>query len=148
MDLERVGVSSHVSNPSPVSGLLRYPDFYKVGVGGNHFIDVTRVGEFYGEHTSAGIAPENEDRHLLYKKAKDLKGKLLLIHGMLDNTTPVSVTFQLVEALQKANKTFDMLLLPNMAHSRTAYSVRRNWDYLVEHLHGIAPPKDFDPTVK
>jgi hypothetical protein len=114
-----------------------------VGVGCNHFIDVTRVGEFYGEHTSAGILPANEDRHILYNRAKDLQGKLLIIHGMLDDTTPVSATFQLVEALQKANKSFDLLLMPNVWHNRTYYTIRRNWDYLVEHLLGVEPPKDY-----
>ena len=52
------------------------------------------------------------------------------------------------DALMKANKNFDMLLVPNMYHGESGdhalYLVRRRWDYLVEHLLGVTPPANFE----
>ena len=59
----------------------------------------------------------------------------------------VGSAFRLVEALQKANKDFDMICLPNMTHQMTSYTIRREWDYLVTHLQGIEPPKEFSLTI-
>ena len=53
---------------------------------------------------------------------------------------------QAIEALQKANVTFDMLCLPNLTNQMTSYTTRREWDYLVTHLQGLEPPKDFKLT--
>jgi hypothetical protein len=58
----------------------------------------------------------------------------------------VAGAFRLVEALQKANLTFDMLCLPNLYSQMTSYTIRREWDYLVTHLQGVEPPKDFKLT--
>ena len=135
MDLTRVGAASHSSSVAPIVGLLDYPDFYKVGVCTNPFSDLSLLGEFYGDHTAAG-APEGLR---IEQEVGRLQGKLLLIHGMLDDCTPVASTFRLVEALQKANKDFDMLLLPNLWHGRSHYAIRRAYDYLVEHLQESIP---------
>ena len=70
----------------------------------------------------------------------------MLIHGMLDNCTPVASTLRIVEALQRANKDFDLLLLPNFGHyggSGSRYVLRRTWDYYVRHLQNIDPPREF-----
>ena len=71
-------------------------------------------------------------------------GKLFLIQGMLSLFS--AGAFRLIEALQKANITFDMLSLPNLRNQMTSYTTRREWDYLVTHLQGIEPPKDFKLT--
>jgi len=75
--------------------------------------------------------------------AEDLKGKLLIIHGMLEDVITPAMMFRMVEALQKANKRFDMLLLPNLGHGSTSYTIQRSWDYMVEHLLGEEPPEAF-----
>ena len=63
---------------------------------------------------------------------------------MLNTMAPPATTFRLVEALMAANKDFDMLLLPKMIHALFPdYLMRRTWDYLVKHLMGVEPPKDF-----
>jgi hypothetical protein len=80
--------------------------------------------------------PENYLEHF--------SGKLFLIQGMM--SLGVAGAFRLVEALQKANLTFDMLFLPNLMNQMTSYTIRREWDYLVTHLQGIEPPKDFKLT--
>ena len=77
--------------------------------------------------------------------AESFNGKLLLICGMMSMATPAG-PFRLIEALQKANKSFDMLCLPNLMSSITSYTLRREWDFLVTHLQGIEPPKDFHLT--
>ena len=55
--------------------------------------------------------------------------------------------FLLVEALQKANKDFDMLCLPNLGHGISSYTMRREWDYLVKHLLRTNPPHEFKLTL-
>ena len=62
---------------------------------------------------------------------------------MLDPEPPVAATIRLVDALQQANKDVDLLLLPNLGHATSNYTVRRTWDYLVTHLKGLEPPTGF-----
>ena len=78
--------------------------------------------------------------------AKNLQGKLLLAHGTLDANVPPYNTLLVVDALIKANKDFDLLLLPNRGHGfgNEPYMVRRRWDYFVRHLLGAAPPQGYE----
>ena len=88
-----------------------------------------------------------KDSHPFHELAGRLEGKLLMMHGMMNACTPVAVTFGFVQALLKANKQFDMLILPTLGHGVddfNHYTVRRRWDYFVEHLLGKLPPKDFN----
>lgn len=134
MDLNRVGVVEFCSIPLALAGLLHHPDFYKVGVSVCAMADTRMVGAF----------SRHKDNWLQFEDvAENLQGKLLIIAGMLDWAIPQATTFRLVEALQKANKRFDMLLLPNLPHGHNNYTVQRSWDYVVEHLLGIEPPADF-----
>jgi dipeptidyl aminopeptidase/acylaminoacyl peptidase len=134
IDLSRVGVVEFGSIPAAISGLLLYPEFYKVGVSVSGLADFRLFGS---------IATRDEGYPEFEHFAHQLQGKLLLINGMLEDVIPVSMTFRLVEALQKANKPVDMLLLPNLVHGSTDYTVQRSWDYVVEHLLGLEPPRDF-----
>jgi dipeptidyl aminopeptidase/acylaminoacyl peptidase len=72
-------------------------------------------------------------------------GRLLLVHGEMDENVHVASTLQLVDALVKANKDFDLLILPNRPHGCTEdpYFVRRRWDYFVRHLLGAEPPAGY-----
>ena len=79
--------------------------------------------------------------------AKNLKGKLLLAHGTMDNNVPPNNTLLVVEALIKANKDFDLIMLPNQAHGYATmgnYMMRRRWDYFVKNLLGAEPPKEYE----
>ena len=136
MDLSRVGIASRMLYPEALSGLLIHPDFYHVGVDISPMTDprlMPQIGNFSG-----GTAyPPHEDF------ADKLKGKLLLIHGMMEDVVLVAGTFRLVESLQKANKRFDMLMLPNVDHMGPLdYANKCSWDYLVEHLLGEEPPEE------
>lgn len=138
MDLARVGVAeTGVSIPNALTGLLLYPDFYKVGVSNNSLAEGLMVPR-------ATLKPGDSEYVSFEDLAGNLKGKLLIINGMLDWAIPVATTFRLVEALQKANKRFDMLILPNLIHTMSDYTTQRSWDYMVTHLLGVQPPYDFD----
>jgi len=78
--------------------------------------------------------------------AQHLTGKLMLAHGILDDNVPVSSTLLVVDALQRANKDFDLVLFPRARHGygdQSYYMMRRRWDYFVENLMGAEPPKAF-----
>lgn len=142
MDLDRVGVSTHLGGgPGGLQGLLQFPDFYKVGVSGclhdSRLLSAAMWGEkFEGLAGSNTPAPET----LVHK----LKGKLLLAHGLLDWCSPPAATLRVIDALQNANKDFDMLLLPRHGHGSCDYVTRRSWDYFVQHLLGQTPPQEFN----
>ena len=94
-----------------------------------------------------GIDYRNKDKAQLVDFVDNFDGKLLVIAHLLARITTVSNTFRLVDALRKANKRFDMLLLlPGAGHALTndEYATLRCWDYLVEHLMGVEPPKNFE----
>lgn len=142
MDLNRVGIISPGGGPGGLEGLLKFPDFYKVGVAqtphDSRLMSASMMGDKY-----EGISGPTDDRKYPEDLVENLKGKLLLTQGMLDNCTPASGTFRIVEALQKANKDFDMLFLPKLGHAPSSYLSRRGRDYLVKHLLNIEPPKEY-----
>ena len=149
MDLDRVGIfGGWTTSAGPINGLLQHPDFYKVGVtcampqSQLYMALCSEPFEGSGHKKTDFVQPE----HL----AEKLQGKLLMIHGMLDILDVPAATFRMVEALQKANKDFDLLLLPNQKHagSRHPYTTRRILDFFVRHLLGEEPPVGFDLAAK
>lgn len=147
IDLNRVGVWGHSGGGfATASAMFKYPDFYKVGVAqaGNH--DNRNYADSWGDRYN-GLATEIDYvEQANQTHAKNLKGKLLLAHGMMDNNVPPSHTMLVVDALIKANKDFDLLLFPNSAHGFgqfNPYMMRRRWDYFVKHLQNQDVPKEF-----
>lgn len=149
MNLSRVGLVGGDGITSPVYGLLQYPDFYHVGIciclGDARFVSASE-GELCEGRSHFISRANNVSQSHPYPEdlVERLKGKLFLIHGMLDTISPPAATLRLIDALQKANKDFDMLLLPTMGHDVPSYVLRRSWDYLVEHLRGETPPKGIE----
>ncbi len=147
IDTARVGIWGHSGGGfATATAMFRYPDFFKVGISesGNH--DNRNYEDDWGERYN-GLA-ENVDYEAQANQnyAKNLKGKLMLVHGMLDDNVPLYNTLLVVEALEKANKSFDLVIFPNSAHGYGPYSpymMRRRWDYFVQHLLGSEPPKDY-----
>ena len=73
--------------------------------------------------------------------AHNLTGKLLLMVGDMDTNVPPESTMQVVSALIKAEKEFELLVVPGMGHSSGGrYGQRRRWDFFMKHVHGITPP--------
>lgn len=143
MDLGRVGITGFDNIASPVYGLLNHPEFYKVAVVFCYTDPLSAIcqqSEMYD-----GISLNNSKTLYPENIINSLEGKLLLIQGMLDPVA-LSGTFRLVEALQKANKDFDLICMPSKGHDVPTYAIRRSWDYLVAHLQGVQPPKEFHLT--
>ena len=146
MDMDRVGIfSGWTTSVGPLNGLLQYPDFYKVGV-----TSAMPHSQLYMALCSEPFeGPSHRQTDFVQPEylAENLQGKLLMIHGMLDILGVPAATFRMVEAFQKANKDFDLLLLPNQGHGSgwaNPYVARRILDFFVRHLLGEEPPKDFD----
>lgn len=147
MDLDNVGVWGHSGGGFATgAAMFNYPDFYKVGIAesGNH--DNRNYEDDWGERYIGLLDKDNYAKQANEVNAKNLKGKLMLIHGNMDDNVPPYNTYLVADALMKANKSFDMLVLPNARHGYGAdsyYIMRRRWDYFIANLKGGIPPKDF-----
>ena len=163
MDISKVGIWGHSGGGfASTAAILKYPDFYDVAVStsGNH--DNRNYIADWGEKWHGLLKPldlnkkdgkldfdiskSNYDIQANQLLANNLKGKLLLAHGLLDDNVPPSSTFLVVDALINANKDFDLILFPNKRHSYgnlNNYMMRRKWDYFVKHLKSINPPKNY-----
>ena len=155
IDLDKAGIWGHSGGGfATTSAMFRYPDFFKVGIAesGNH--DQRNYEDDWGERYQGllvknGDGPDNYEIEANQNFAKDLKGKLMLAHGTMDTNVPPSQTYLVVEALIKANKDFDLVMLPNQAHgygNASAYMMRRRWDYFVSWLMGAEPPREYKMT--
>jgi dipeptidyl aminopeptidase/acylaminoacyl peptidase len=132
--------------------MFRFPDFFKVGISesGNH--DQRNYEDDWGERyqgllTRNPDGTDNYDVEANQSMAKNLKGKLLLAHGGMDNNVPPYNTYLVVDALIKANKDFDLLIIPNAAHGYggdSNYMMRRRWDYFVKWLLDAEPPREYE----
>ncbi|RZL59653.1 MAG: S9 family peptidase, partial [Pedobacter sp.] len=147
IDTNKVGIWGHSGGGfATAAAMFRYPDFFKVGIAesGNH--DNRNYEDDWGERYNGLVENADYEKQANQNYAKNLKGKLMLAHGMMDNNVPPSNTMLVADALIKANKTFDLLLFPNSAHGFgefSSYMMRRRWDYFVQHLLNTEPPKDF-----
>jgi dipeptidyl aminopeptidase/acylaminoacyl peptidase len=153
IDIDRAGIWGHSGGGfATADAMFRYPDFFKVGISesGNHDNRVYEDdwGERYqGLLTRNANGTANYDDQANQNHAKNLKGKLLLAHGTLDGNVPPYSTLLVADALIKANKDFDLLMLPNQGHgfgNASNYMTRRRWDYFVKILLGAEPPKEFE----
>ncbi|MEI7036828.1 S9 family peptidase [Fulvimonas yonginensis] len=156
IDLDRVGIWGHSGGGNATAdAMFRYPDFFKVGwsESGNH--DNRNYEDDWAEKYQGPLVRNkdgstNYDDQANQSHAANLKGRLMLVHGTLDDNVPPSNTLLVADALIKANKDFDLLLIPNVHHGygkeKGAYAMRRRWDYFVRYLAGDTPPKEFGFT--
>lgn len=155
IDIDKVGIWGHSGGGfATASALFKYPEFYDVGISesGNH--DNRNYEDDWGERYN-GLMVETENGETNYASqanqlyAENLKGKLLLAHGAMDDNVPVSNTYLVVDALNKANKDYDLIIFPNARHGFGRdgfYMMRKRWDYFVTHLQGNIPPKEYKIT--
>ena len=142
MDLSTVGIyGGSAGGQNTMSGLLHHGDFYKVGVSDCGCHD-NRMDKIWWNEAWMGwpIGPEySQNSNVTH--AHKLKGKLLLIVGELDRNVDPASTTQVVNALIKADKDFDFLLIPGTGHGAagTPYGRRRQMDYFVEHILKMKP---------
>jgi dipeptidyl-peptidase 4 len=152
IDLDRAGIWGHSGGGfATTTAMFRFPDFFKAGIAesGNHDqrLNEDDWGERYqGLVVRGADGTDNYTAEANQEHAKNLKGHLLLAHGTMDTNVPPYQTMLIADALIKANKDFDLLMLPNQNHgygSASAYMMRRRWDYFVKWLAGVEPPREY-----
>lgn len=163
IDLDRVGIYGHSGGGfMSTAALLSYPDFYKVAVSsaGNHDNNIYNIwwSEFHhgvdAQTDSVTVENDNgeeekEERTTFSSQiasnadlADNLQGRLLLVHGEMDNNVHPAHTYRVADALIEAGKRFDMMIFPEMRHGFGRYNdyfERLLWDYFAEHLLGYRP---------
>jgi len=142
MDLDRVGIyGTSAGGQSSTGGLLFHPEFYKVGVSSCGCHD-NRMDKMWWNEQWMGypIGPQYEECSNVTNAAK-LQGNLLLIVGEVDDNVDPASTMQLADALIKAQKDFDLVVVPGMGHSSGGdFGERKRRDFFVRHLLQTTPP--------
>ena len=156
IDTTKVGIWGHSGGGfATASAMFKFTDFFDVGIAesGNH--DNRNYEDDWGERyqgllersgSTDNYADEANQTH-----ARNLRGKLMLVHGEMDDNVPVQNTQLVVDALIKAGKDFDLIMLPHARHgygADNAYVMRRRWDYFVKNLQGNEPPNRNDTPQK
>ncbi len=151
IDIDKVGIFGHSGGGfASTDAMLRYPDFFKVAVSGAGNHDNRSYNIYWAEKYQGLLRRDTTRRTDNFATeanaalATNLKGHLLLMHGDMDDNVHPAMTIQLVDALIKANRSFDLVIAPNRPHSlNEPYFIRRRWDYFVEHLLGAVPPNNY-----
>ena len=156
IDRDKVGIHGHSGGGfMSTAAMFAYPDIFKVAVSnaGNH--DNSVYNRWWSEKHN-GVKENISDKgdttfsYMIDKNpdiAKNLKGKLLLIHGEIDNNVHPANTIRVVNALIKANKRFDMLILPTQRHGfgdMSEYWFWKTADYFSKYLLGDNTERSVD----
>lgn len=143
IDLSRVGITGHSSGGyAAAHALLSYPDFFKVAVASSGLHDPFSYIPWITNYTGPDPDGKIERAISSYPLAGKLKGKLLLIHGEMDDNVNPSMTLGLAGALVEADRPFDMLLVPGANHDLNAFQgslLKRRWDYFLQYLRDETP---------
>ena len=156
IDGTKVGIHGHSGGGfMSTAAILKYPDFYTAAVScaGNH--DNSIYNRWWSEqhHGILEKITEKGDTTFVYKIdtnpeiASNLKGHLLLVHGDIDNNVHPANTIRVVNALIRANKRFDMLILPGQRHGfgdMNEYFFWRLADWFSEYLLGESRSDEVD----
>jgi dipeptidyl-peptidase-4 len=142
MDISRVGIyGGSAGGQSTLRGLLAHGDFYKVGVAdcGCHDNRMDKI--WWNEQWMGWPLGDHYEQQSNVTQAHRLQGKLFLIVGELDRNVDPASTMQVVDALIRADKDFDLLVVPGGGHGVGSgrYGMRRTRDFFVRHLLGVAP---------
>jgi dipeptidyl aminopeptidase/acylaminoacyl peptidase len=140
-DITRVGIyGTSAGGQNSMGALLFHPEFYKVafsaaGCHDNRMDKIWWNEQWMGELGPHYIASSNVEN------AGKLQGKLMLVVGEMDTNVDPASTYQVVNALIKANKSFDLLVIPGAGHtSGGPYGERKRNDFFVHNLLGVEPP--------
>jgi dipeptidyl aminopeptidase/acylaminoacyl peptidase len=141
-DISRVGVyGTSAGGQNSLGAMLFHPEFYKVAVSAAGCHD-NRMDKIWWNEQWMGwpLGPQYAASSNVDNAAK-LQGDLLLIVGELDTNVDPSSTMQVANALIKANKAFDLLVIPGADHTDGGpYGQRKRDDFFVHHLLGVEPP--------
>jgi dipeptidyl aminopeptidase/acylaminoacyl peptidase len=163
MDIDRVGVYGHsFGGYTTMKAILGYPDFFKVASAsagpydlyGMYALDVFFKPPVFANGSAHAGSPADRPTNWgaidLTQQADRLKGKLLISFGDLDENAYPAVTARMVNALIAANKSFDLIYMPNRPHGFAGepYFIRRRWDFFVRNLLGAEPPANYQIGAK
>lgn len=148
IDGDRVGIYGHSAGGFDTGrAMLAFPDFYKVGVASSADHDFRMEKAWWPEMYQGWPIDDTYEKVSNITNAKNLKGKLLITHGGLDDNVNPSATFKLAEALINADKDFDLLILPSQRHgyrgAHRTYFLKKRWNYFIEHLLDARPIWNF-----
>ena len=142
IDASRVGIyGTSAGGQSSTGALLFHPEFYHVAVSSCGCHD-NRIDKLWWNEQWMGypVGPHYADNSNI-THAANLRGKLLLLVGELDTNVPPESTIRLTDALIKAGKDFDFVVITGSDHTGGGpYGERRRRDYFVRHLLGVEPP--------
>lgn len=160
MDISKVGVIGQSwGGTFAAQAILSHPDFYEVAVASAGVYDYSALYAGYEAYLGLPIyadgtpyrgrpdeTPANWDRVEVTRMAARLQGHLLLTYSDLDEQVFPNQHMLLIDALTRANKTYDLIYVPNGSHFHwyTSYVQKRIWDYFIQYLRGAAPVRDFD----
>ena len=152
IDVDRVGIFGHSGGGfASTDAMLRYPEFFKVAVSGAGNHDNRSYNIYWAEkyqglmQRDTARKTDNFESSANKAMAKNLRGKLMLTHGDMDDNVHPAMTVQVIDELIKANKSFDMVWAPNRNHGlNEPYFIRTRWDYFVRHLLGATPPDNYE----
>jgi len=143
IDLERVGITGFSAGGyASALAAFRHGDLFKVAVAGGGNYDQSLFWHTWGERYHGAFDAEHYRAQAAKTYAKDLRGKILFIHGLRDHGCHPASLFQLLSELVDAHLDYDLVLLPKAAHDITGYGERKRLDYFVTHLFGGTPPKE------
>ncbi len=142
LDTARVGIyGTSAGGQSSAGALLFHGDFYKVAVSSCGCHDNRMDKSSWNEQWMGAPVGPHYAAQSNVTNAHKLTGKLMLIVGEMDTNVPPESTYRLADALIKAKKDFDFLMVPGMGHSDGgSYGERRRRDFFVRHLHGVESP--------
>ena len=143
MDIDNVGIyGCSAGGQESTTAVLFYPEFYKAAYSacGCHDNRMDKIwwnelwlGYPLGDQYKEGSNVENA--HLLSRP-------LMLVVGEMDDNVDPASTMQVVNALIKANKEFELVVIPGAAHTMGEdYGEHKRYDFFVKHLIGVNPPK-------
>lgn len=147
LDPARVGILGHSAGGAAAArALLDYPDTFNaaVAVCGNH--DPSLYAAVWSDKYRGPHEPARWSVQANQTVAHRLARPLLLVSGDMDENVHMSQTLSLADALIRANRDFELLIVPNEGHTilmTHGYTQRRIWDFFVRHLLGCTPPAEF-----
>ncbi|MCH8260398.1 MAG: S9 family peptidase [Planctomycetes bacterium] len=139
IDAERVGIFGHsYGGYMSALAIVKHPDVFHVAVASSPVTDWRNYDTIYTERYMRTPAenPDGYDQGSCLTFADQLTGKLLLMHGMVDDNVHPSNSWQLVDKLQQAGKSFSMMFFPNYAHGIRGPANAIRWEFLYDHLVG------------
>ena len=142
MDLEHVGIfGASAGGQEALSALLNYGEFYKAGYAACGCHDNRMDKIWWNEQWMGYPVDSSYIRASNVVNAHKLKGALMLVVGELDDNVDPASTMQVVDALIRANKDFELIVLPGVGHTMgNNYGERKRYDFFVKHLLGVSPP--------